>query len=220
RSLSPLATKTGILICDRSCAGGRPARGIAPPRALPPHVPLAGTSGVRGTIRDADGSPVSQATLTLIDARGDVAATGSPDETGRYALSGVPEGRYTLTVTGPAFQPVAQAIELGTGTTVDRDVALPRRARLIGTVVAASDGRGVAEALATLIDARGTVVASTVTGPDGSFAFEDLPGGTYTLTASGYAPVASIVTVGAGELTSADVEFPAPSPAGATEALR
>jgi hypothetical protein len=129
----------------------------------------------------------------------------------------VPEGRYTLTITGPAFQPVAQSVELGNGTTIDRDVALPRRARLVGTVVAASDGRGVGEALATLIDARGTVVASTVTAPDGSFAFEDLPGGAYTLTASGYAPVASIVQVGAGEVTSVDVEFPAPHSAGAPD---
>jgi Na+-transporting methylmalonyl-CoA/oxaloacetate decarboxylase gamma subunit len=180
-------------------------------------VPLAGTSGVRGTIRDADGTPVGLAMLTLIDARGDVAATGSPDATGRYTLAGVPEGRYTLTITGPAFQPVAQSVELGSGTTIDRDVALPRRARLVGTVVAASDGRGVGEALATLIDARGTVVASTVTAPDGSFAFEDLPGGAYTLTASGYAPVASIVQVGAGEVTSVDVEFPAPHSAGAPD---
>jgi hypothetical protein len=75
----------------------------------------------------------------------------------------------------------------------------------------------VGEALATLIDARGTVVASTVTAPDGSFAFEDLPGGAYTLTASGYAPVASIVQVGAGEVTSVDVEFPAPHSAGAPD---
>jgi EmrB/QacA subfamily drug resistance transporter len=180
-------------------------------------VPLAGTSGVRGTIRDADGTPVGLAMLTLIDARGDVAATGSPDATGRYTLAGVPEGRYTLTITGPAFQPVAQSVELGSGTTIDRDVALPRRARLVGTVVAASDGRGVGEALATLIDERGTVVASTVTAPDGSFAFEDLPGGAYTLTASGYAPVASIVAVGAGEVTSVDVEFPAPHSAGAPD---
>jgi hypothetical protein len=54
-------------------------------------------------------------------------------------------------------------------------------------------------------------VASTVTGPDGSFVFENLPGGTYTLTASGYAPVATVVQVGSGGVTTADVEFPAPA---------
>ena len=61
------------------------------------------------------------------------------------------------------------------------------------------------------------MVATAVTGPDGAFAFEDLPGGTYTLTASGYAPVATIVQVGAGGVTTADVTFPAPS---AAEELR
>ncbi|GAA1872957.1 MFS transporter [Pseudonocardia ailaonensis] len=174
-------------------------------------IPLAGTCGVRGLVRDGAGGVITEATVALIDARGDVAATGRPDETGRYTLEGVPEGRYTLTVTGPSFAPVAASVELRTGLTTDHDVELPRRARLTGSVVAASDGRGVGEALATLIDARGTVVASTVTGPDGSFAFENLPGGTYTLTASGYAPVATVVQVGAGGVTTADVEFPAPS---------
>ena len=54
-----------------------------------------------------------------------------------------------------------------------------------------------------------------MTGPDGSFVFENLPGGTYTLTASGYAPVASVVQVGSGGVTTADVEFPAPAQNGA-----
>ncbi|GAA4688502.1 MFS transporter [Pseudonocardia yuanmonensis] len=178
-------------------------------------VPLAGTCAVRGAVRDAEGTPVDDATITLIDARGDVAATGRPDAGGRYRLEGVPEGRYTLTVTGASFAPVAAAVELRTGTVTDHDVELPRRARLVGTVVAAGDGRGVAEALATLIDGRGAVVASTVTGPDGSFVFENLPGGTYTLTASGYAPVATVVQVGSDGVTTADVEFPAPVQNGA-----
>ncbi|MFR9803286.1 DHA2 family efflux MFS transporter permease subunit [Pseudonocardia sp. RS010] len=171
-------------------------------------VPLAGTCAVRGSVRDGEGTPVGDATVTLIDARGDVAAAGRPDDAGRYRLEGVPEGRYTLTVTGATFAPIAAAVELRTGMVTDHDVELPRRARLVGTVVAASDGHGVGEALATLIDGRGTVVASTVTGPDGSFVFENLPGGTYTLTASGYAPVATVVQVGSSGVTTADVEFP------------
>jgi EmrB/QacA subfamily drug resistance transporter len=173
-------------------------------------VPLTGACAVRGTVRAGDGTPVAEATLALIDARGDVAATGRPDETGRYRLEGVPEGRYTLTATGPGFAPVATSVELRAGATTDHDVALPQRARLTGTVVAASDGRGIPEALATLIDADGAVVASTVTDADGGFVFEDLPGGTYTLTASGYAPVATVVQVGAGGVTETDVRFPAP----------
>ncbi|GAA4544698.1 MFS transporter [Pseudonocardia xishanensis] len=180
-------------------------------------VPLAGTCSLRGTVYGGDGGPVADAALTLIDARGDVAATGRPDETGRYRLEGVPEGRYTLTATGPSFAPVAAAVELRSGSTTDHDVQLPQRARLTGTVVAASDGHGIGEALATLIDGEGAVVATAVTGPDGSFVFEDLPGGTYTLTASGYAPVATVVQVGAGGVTTADVAFPAPS---AVEELR
>ena len=208
----PLATGGTYLIVATSGAFQPYAAMVAVADSPVRHdVPLAGTCGVRGTVRAGDGTPVTAATLTLIDARGDVAATGRPDEVGRYHLDGVPEGRYTLTTAGPSFAPIAAAVELRSGSTTDHDVELPQRARLSGTVVAASSGAGIAEALATLIDGDGAVVATAVTGPDGSFVFEDLPGGTYTLTASGYAPVATIVQVGAGGVTTADVQFPAPS---------
>jgi hypothetical protein len=81
------------------------------------------------------------------------------------------------------------------------DVLLPSRAELQGTVTAASTGRGVAEATATLVDGAGHVVGSATTSPDGRFAFCDLPAGSYTLTASGYAPDVRVVHVGAGGTT-------------------
>ncbi|MHA6793885.1 carboxypeptidase-like regulatory domain-containing protein [Pseudonocardia bannensis] len=79
-----------------------------------------------------------------------------------------------------------------------RDLDLPRRSLLTGTVTSATSGHAVAEATATLVDEHGTVVGSTVTGPDGAFVFEDLAEGTYTLTASGYPPVGQLVQVMAG----------------------
>jgi hypothetical protein len=108
---------------------------------------------------------------------------------------------------------MATSVRLDVGDTVERDLELPRRSRLVGTVTAASNGRGVAEAIATLVDVEGTVVGSTVTGPDGSFVFEDLAGGTYTLTASGYAPVAQVVQLTAGGQSTASVELGSPAPA-------
>ncbi|MFC4944854.1 MFS transporter [Pseudonocardia sp. GCM10023141] len=174
-------------------------------------VMLTGTSGVRGVVHTPDPAGgtrvVGAVAITLIDARGDVAATGVAGPDGRYVLAGVPDGAYTLTAAGAGYQPVAVSVVLGLDTTVERDLELPRRSRLLGTVLAASNGRAVEEAIATLVDANGTVVASTVTGPDGSFVFEDLAEGSYTLTASGYAPVAQVVQVAAGAQASALVEL-------------
>jgi hypothetical protein len=140
------------------------------------------------------------------------------DAGGRYHLTGVPDGSYTLTAASPGHQPVAASVRLELGTTVERDLQLPHRSRLVGTVVAASSGRVVAEAMATLVDHTGTVVGSTVTGVDGTFVFEDLPEGTYTLTASGYAPVAQVVHVAAGGQTTTSVELGANLPKAAPEA--
>jgi hypothetical protein len=93
------------------------------------------------------------------------------------------------------------------GATIERNLDLPQRSRLVGTVTAAGSGQPVDQATTTLVDAGGTVVASTVTGPDGGFAFDDLAAGTYTLTARGYAPVAQTVHVTAGVQATADVSL-------------
>jgi hypothetical protein len=176
-------------------------------------VSLTGTSAVLGVVRAPDptgGRCVPGVTVTLIDVRGDVAAACVTDQNGRYHLTGMPDGSYTLTAAGPGHQPVAVSLRLVVGATLERDLELPRRSRLLGTVTAASDGRRVSEAIATLVDSAGTVVGSTVTGPDGSFVFEDLSEGTYTLTASGYAPVAQVVQVTAGVQSTTSVALGTP----------
>jgi hypothetical protein len=103
---------------------------------------------------------------------------------------------------------------------VERDVALPQQASLSGSVVAAGTGAPVDEALTTLVDATGTVVASAVTARDGAFTFADLPEGRYTLTAAGYAPVAQVVQVATGGMTTAEVRMPAPGAGADAATLR
>jgi EmrB/QacA subfamily drug resistance transporter len=180
-------------------------------------VMLSGTSSVIGTVLTPDAAAGSRtvggAAVTLIDMRGDVAAARVTDADGRYQLAGVPDGSYTLTAASPGYQPVAVSVRLDVGATVECDLELPQRSRLLGMVTAASNGRGVPEAMATLVDATGTVVGSTVTGPDGSFVFDDVAEGTYTLTASGYAPVAQLVHVTAGAQASTVVELGTPAQA-------
>ena len=94
---------------------------------------------------------------------------------------------------------------LDVGITVERNLDLPQRARLVGTVTAASSGRPVEEATATLVDAGGVVVGTAVTDAEGAFDFADLPAGTYTLTARGYAPAVQTVHVAAGGTATAEI---------------
>jgi EmrB/QacA subfamily drug resistance transporter len=169
-------------------------------------ITMSGTSAVFGVVR-AGTDPVAGAAVTLIDSHGDVAAAGMADGVGRYQLGGVPDGAYTLTAASAGYQPVAATVWLEDGATIERNLDLPQRSRLVGTVTAAGSGQPVDQATATLVDAGGTVVASTVTGPDGGFAFDDLAAGTYTLTARGYAPVAQTVHVTAGVQATADVSL-------------
>ena len=117
---------------------------------------MSGTSGVYGLVKSGSG-PVAGAAITLIDARGDVAASGIADNTGRYRIKGVPDGAYTLTAASAGHQPVAASVRLDIGATVERDLDLPPRSRLVGTVNAAGSGRPVADATATLVDAGGVV---------------------------------------------------------------
>jgi len=178
---------------------------VVGPDAVTRHdVTLAGTSGVHGLVRHG-GEPVAGAAVTLIDAHGDVAAVGITDGSGHYRLAGVPDGAYTLTAASAGHQPSASSVWLDVGITVERNLDLPQRARLVGTVTAASSGRPVEEATATLVDAGGVVVGTAVTDAEGAFDFADLPPGTYTLTARGYAPAVQTVHVAAGGTATAEI---------------
>ncbi len=59
----------------------------------------------------------------------------------------------------------------------------------------------------TLLDAVGTVMETLTTGPDGTFRFVDLPSGEYTVIATGYPPVASVLRVAGGDRTERDLQL-------------
>lgn len=154
---------------------------------------LIGSGGLVGAVRDADGEPVRDARVIVTDLRGEVVATGTTDAGGGYAFTQVGAGRYTLAVSADAHRPSALPVEVGEERT-RQDVEMPPGAQIGGIVQA--KGRGpLPDARVTLLDASGRVVGVTTTGPDGEYAFSDLTSGQYTVTASGYPPAASAVTL-------------------------
>ena len=65
----------------------------------------------------------------------------------------------------------------------------------------------MADARVTLLDRDGATLASTTTGPDGRYAFENLTEGDYTVIASGYPPAASTLRIEPGRQHSHDVQL-------------
>ena len=150
---------------------------------------------------------LADAVLTLTDARGQVVATTTTDTRGGYTLSDLIGGTYVITAQADRRRPVAAAVAVPESGSATCDLHVPAGGHLAASVTAASTGHGVPEASVTLVEGDGTVVATTTTDERGRAAFDDLPAGTYTLTAAGYAPVATTITLHEDRTTTTDVRL-------------
>jgi EmrB/QacA subfamily drug resistance transporter len=166
---------------------------------------LAGNAVLRGCVRVAGGAGLPEALLTLTDIQGEVVATTVTGPDGRYTMGDLLAGTYTLVGQATGHQPVAVTVEIGEGGGVEQDVVLVGGARVAGTVRADSDGRPLREASVTLVDGAGNVLATRQTDANGTYAFDDPTEGSYTLIASGYAPVATGLRLTPGDDVQHDV---------------
>ena len=160
-------------------------------------VTLSGTCGIAGVVRDAATSArIAGAVVVVTDAQGEVIASADTGEDGEFAFDDLVAGTFVVAVTADGHRPYALSVEVtGQGTT-RCELALHAGVRVRGTVRGGSAGLLLADARVTLVDAAGNVVATATTGPDGTYSFEDLDPGPYTVIASGYPPVAAALTVG------------------------
>ncbi|QJS99942.1 MFS transporter [Streptomyces asoensis] len=167
---------------------------------------LSGTSGLVGTVRSVEGgAPVAGAVVILTDVRGDVLATTQTEGTGGFSVAELVPGPVTLAVSSPKHRPLALPVEIGATGVTRVDVELRPGALVRGTIRGA--GAPLADALVTLVDAAGNVVATATTGSDGAYAFSDLDGGQYTVIATGYPPRATGIRLGGGDVDDHDIEL-------------
>lgn len=170
---------------------------------------LSGTSGLVGTVRSADlGKPVAGAMVVAADVRGEVRAAGLSDADGTFAFGELVPGPLTLAVTAAGYRPIALPVEIAAQGVTRTELELSPGLHVRGSVQAA--GRPLNDARVTLIDTAGNVVATATTGEDGGYAFTDLDGGEYTVTAAGYPPKATQVTVHGSGVESHDIELAHP----------
>ncbi|MFJ7291691.1 MFS transporter [Streptomyces collinus] len=177
---------------------------------------LSGTSGLAGVVRSADGgTPVADAVVIMTDVRGEVLATERTDVLGEFTVTGLVPGPVTLAAGSPKHRPLAQVVEIGRAGTTRVELELRPGAQVRGTVC--GGGAPLSDALVTLVDAAGNVVATTRTGIDGAYAFSDLDSGAYTVIATGYPPRAAQLTVPGAGADDHDIEL---SHAGDGDAVR
>ncbi|GGN57367.1 hypothetical protein GCM10012285_52670 [Streptomyces kronopolitis] len=173
---------------------------------------LTATGRLHGTLSGGpDGSALGDGSIVVTDARGEVVARTVSDAEGGWEVTQLPPGSYTLVLGAPGHRPQARALDLSGSAPERQDARLQPAATVRGTV-RGPGGEPLADAAVTLVE-DGTVAGHTVTGPDGVFAFAELSGSHYTLTAAGYPPHAAPISLAGGADESLDLELTQPSSA-------
>ncbi|MBL9089015.1 MAG: carboxypeptidase regulatory-like domain-containing protein, partial [Planctomycetia bacterium] len=149
-------------------------------------------------VQDAGEAGIAGVTLELVNAAGQVIATEVTNSAGSYLFVGLADGTYTVRVvaaTLPAgltntFGGTQQsATVLNASTDLSKDFGYQPSGTISGRVFNDVDGDGTTDAgepgipgaVVELVDANGDVIATTTTGPDGTYTFDHLPDGAYTV---------------------------------------
>jgi protocatechuate 3,4-dioxygenase beta subunit len=174
-------------------------------------VPLGTIAGVLWVDEDRDGlrqpgeDPLAGREVRLLAADGSTVAVTTTDATGAYAFDGLPPGTYTVEVDTPeglaptisgagsplndsSTSPQTVTLTYGSMARTDVDFGFVTLA-ITGTVWLDVDedqrfdpgDQPIGRITVQLLDADGVVVRSTTTDADGSYRFDDLPPGEYTV---------------------------------------
>jgi MFS family permease len=166
---------------------------------------LAGSGGLRGTVRSAggDGAPLAGAKVIVSDLAGHVVASAVTGGDGGFTVDGAPAGRYALTATAPGHLPASRQVELN-GHAGTAQLDLPPEREVYGIV--RTPGGGPMPGIAvTVSNAAGEIVASAITDPYGRYRLTGLGDGEHVLVASGHEPVSASVDVASGETASVTI---------------
>ncbi|MFD9816130.1 MFS transporter [Streptomyces sp. NPDC059080] len=173
---------------------------------------LTGAARLAGTLSGgARGAALAGGGVVVTDADGEVVGRAVTGADGRWMIRELPCTVCTVAFSAPGHRPEARTVDLAgtSGATGCEEVRLRPVASVRGTV-RGPGGAPLADAAVTVLT-DGTVAGHAVTGPDGGFAFDGLAGSHLTLTASGYPPRATPISLTAGSHRTLDVDLVQPS---------
>ncbi|TSB30444.1 MFS transporter [Streptomyces benahoarensis] len=174
---------------------------------------LTGAARLAGTLSGGErGAALAGGAVVVTDVDGEVVGRAVTGADGRWMIRELPCTVCTVAFSAPGHRPEARTVDLAdtSGPTGCEEVRLRPVASVRGTV-RGPDGAPLADAAVTVLT-DGTVAGHIITGPDGSFAFDGLTGSHLTLTASGYPPRATPISLTAGSHRTLDVDLVQPSP--------
>jgi len=139
---------------------------------------VSASATVSGLVTDASGNPLALAGVELTDGVTTRTVKTADDPAGRFSLTGVAPGSYTLTVSFTGATPVVQVVTVQAGETRDLPLQLGRQAALTGRVVT-PDGAPFPGLEVRLYDpnafpSTSTNVPKVTTGPDGTYTFTSI----------------------------------------------
>jgi MFS family permease len=200
---------TGTFMVVATAPGFRPevAAVTLNGRGVQQDFDLRGDGAVHGIVRTGSGAAgVPGVTVLALDAAGRLTGRAVTDPDGTFRMEGLPVGQTTITATLPGRAPQATSVHVVAGTSVPVELAISAAGGLAGRVTG-PDGRPLPNAMITVVDGEGTVVATATSGDDGGYRVSELMPGSYTVTTSVHLPgVARVDLTGSGT-TTADVQL-------------
>ncbi|MFC7370130.1 carboxypeptidase regulatory-like domain-containing protein [Fictibacillus iocasae] len=165
-------------------------------------------SSISGTVFTPEGTPLTNASIRVIDSNGVVVATGITGADGTYAISNLPQGSFTIVANATDFSNSSIGVTLTPGLVVSGiNFTLERNSgTIVGRVTVAETGLPIAGANVSFFQ-NNTLIGSTATDSDGFYSSGTIAPGSYIVQASrdGFATNNTGAVVNSGQTTTANI---------------
>jgi uncharacterized surface anchored protein len=202
-----ISARTGAMFGGSSKSAAPKTVELEPGGTAQVDIDFKSSTVIRGRVT-RNGAAVPNAQVMFISARSQTSASAAADANGRYELSGLDDGTYTVQAMDmERLNPFATQYEVhGSGTF---DITI-KTVTLRGHVVDAADARALADASIELRPSTGQTIfggRGGQTDAAGNFVIENIASGTYQITAdkSGYGHESRQLII--GDSTPEDVQF-------------